>query len=121
MRMIFERIHLIAPHRARRKSKRGRSLLCVLRGAIGEWLGSEAGLFQGVLQQAPQGAKAVFPADFFSFFIGPSPVADAYLIHAQAPLGNLYGDLRLKTEAILFDGDDLENLAAENLVEIGRA
>src|SRR5947209_12587208 len=61
------------------------SSLCNLGRVIDrDWAGVTCGFFHAILQQAPEGADAVFPADFFSFFVGPSPVADANFVDAQA-------------------------------------
>src|ERR1700729_2275168 len=75
-----------------------------------------ARLSERIFRQTPQGAEAIFPADLFSFFVGASPIADADFVDAQAALGDLYRDFRLETEAVLFDGNRLDDLSAENFV-----
>ncbi len=69
-----------------------------------------------IFQQAPEGAKAVFPADFLAFFVGAAPVADADLINSQAALGHFDGDLWLKAKAVLLDRNRLDNFATEDFV-----
>src|ERR1700728_3201687 len=71
---------------------------------------------EGILDQAPQCAHTVFPLDFLSFFIGAPPVADAHFVDAKFPLGNLYGYLRLETEAFFLERNRLDNLAAKSLI-----
>src|SRR6266516_7241714 len=73
-------------------------------------------LAEGVFQEAPEGADAISPADFLSFFVGASPIADADFIDAEVAFGDLDGDFRLKAEAVFFDGNRLQDVAAEDLV-----
>src|ERR1700684_2762126 len=40
-------------------------------------------LAQGVFHEAPEGTDAVFPADFFSFLVGASPIADADFVDSE--------------------------------------
>src|SRR5215469_11042438 len=69
-----------------------------------------------ILQQTPQRPYAIFPADLLAFLVSPSPIADAYFVDSQPPLGHLYRDLRLESEAVFSDGNRLNNLPAEDLV-----
>jgi hypothetical protein len=69
-----------------------------------------------VLQQAPETPDAVLPSDLLALFIGSAPVSDADFVDPQPPFGNLDRDLRLKTKAVLFEGNGLNDLPAEDLV-----
>src|ERR1700730_12114025 len=73
-------------------------------------------LHDRVLQQAPEGAKPVLPADLLAFFVGAAPVADANLIDAQPPLGYLDCYLWFKAEAVLLNGNRLDDVPTEYLV-----
>jgi hypothetical protein len=71
-------------------------------------------LLEDVLQEAPEGPKAIFPADFFTFLVGASPAADADFIDAEAALGDPDRDFELEAEAIFLDWNGLKNLPAES-------
>ena len=68
------------------------------------------------MQDAPEGADAVAPADLLALVVGAARVGDADLVDRAAELRDLGRDLRLEAEAVLFDRDALEHLAAEDLV-----
>src|SRR5690349_18526428 len=69
-----------------------------------------------VLDDAVEGTEAVPHADLLALGVRPPVVRDADLEDAHVHLGHLGGDLRLEAEAVLLDGDGLDDLAAEGLV-----
>src|ERR1700739_4541612 len=73
-------------------------------------------LFNGILQQAPQGPETVLPADFLAFLISSSPVTYSPLVNSQSPLGQLHRNLRFEAESIFLDWDRLNHVAPERLI-----
>jgi len=71
---------------------------------------------QVVLQDAVDSAKAVFPADFFAFFVGAPVVGNAHLINAAARLGDFGGNFWLKAKAVFLNADRLDDFAAKGFV-----
>src|SRR5512139_227524 len=71
---------------------------------------------QVVLEDAPDRAHAVPPADLLAFGVGAARVRDAHLVDAPAAASDLGGDLRLHPEARLFDREAAHDLAAHQLV-----
>src|SRR5581483_7569552 len=57
-------------------------------------------LFDGILQQAPEGTHAVFPSDLLALFVGTAPITDSHLVDSQPSFGDLDRDLRLEPEAV---------------------
>src|SRR5438445_8154184 len=78
--------------------------------------GGQYWFFGCVFQQTPECPEAVLPSNFLTFFVSAAPVADAYLVNPQPPPSDLHRDLWLKSEAVLFDGDRLDDLPAEYFV-----
>ena len=78
------------------------------------WQGDRSFLDR-VFQQAPETPHPVLPTDLLTFFISTAPVADAYFVDPQPPFCNFDRDLRLKTKAVLFEGDCRDNFPAEDL------
>ena len=83
---------------------------------------------EAVFEDAADGAYAVFPADFFAFGVGAAVVGDGDFVDAGAGAGDLGDDLGFDAEAVLLEGDGLDQLAFKNFVagfhvgevEIGR-
>ena len=69
-----------------------------------------------ILHQAPECAYSVLPLDFLALFIRTAPIADADFVNAQFPLGDLYRDFRLETEAFFLQRNRLDDVAAKSLV-----
>src|ERR1700737_167779 len=76
----------------------------------------DRGFGEGVLQQAPEGAKPVFPADFLAFGVGASPIADAHFVDAELALGHLDRNFWLEAKPVLLEGNRLNDLTPERLV-----
>ena len=75
-----------------------------------------SGLFHRILEETPEGADAVFPADLLALLVSATPIADANFVNPQMALGDLHGDLRLETKAVFLDRDGLNHFAAESFV-----
>ena len=69
-----------------------------------------------VFYDADDGADAVLPADFFSFIVAAWVVGDGGFHDAELHFGELGGDFWLEAEAVFFDGDGLDDFAAESFV-----
>ena len=70
-----------------------------------------------VLHDTPDRTEAVFPADFFAFFVGTAVVGDAYFVDAYAfDPGDLGGNLGLEAEAGFFELYGLYDLPAHQLI-----
>lgn len=75
-------------------------------------------LEQTIFDDAENGAKAVFPADFLAFLVGASGVADPHFIDAEIFPSDAGGHFRLKAEAVLLKGGQyfLKALASEEFI-----
>ena len=71
---------------------------------------------QVVLENTPDRADAVFPADLLAFFVGSPAVADTHFKNTTSLACHLGGDFRLKAEAVFLDVDALNDLAFKDLV-----
>ena len=60
---------------------------------------------EGILDDTPDGADAVFPIDLLALGVGAPMVGDSNFVDADTLLGERGGDLWLKTEAIFLDWD----------------
>src|SRR5262249_49547478 len=80
---------------------------------------AQASIKQPVPHDAVERGESVFQADFLAFLVGAARIANWHFVDAPrrvAMLGNLGGNLWLKTETIRFKADVGQHLAAENLV-----
>lgn len=73
-------------------------------------------LLEAILQNAIDSPHAVFPADFFAFFIGAAVVGDGNLINRDFELGDFGGNFRFEAEAVFLDGDLFEDITLEDFV-----
>ena len=71
---------------------------------------------EGILDDTPDGADAVFPINLLTFGVGASMVGDGNFVDADALLGELGGDLRLKSKAVFLDVNLLNNFATKSFV-----
>jgi hypothetical protein len=71
---------------------------------------------QVVLHDAPECPNTVSPADLLAFEVRAPVIRNTHFIDATPHLGNLGGDLRFKTETLLFDLKLLQDVATEDLV-----
>ena len=71
---------------------------------------------EGILDDTPDGADAVFPIDLLALGVGAPVVGDSDFVEADTLLGELGGDFRLKTETVFLDGDGLQNFPPHGLV-----
>src|ERR1700686_1981911 len=69
----------------------------VLQKAEGSRLAEEA-----VADDAPERLYAVFPGDFFAFFVSAAGVRDGDFVDAPVPFCDFGGDFRFEAEAIGF-------------------
>jgi hypothetical protein len=70
----------------------------------------------GVAHDAVHRSHAVPPADLLALGVGASVVGDPDLVDPPPAGGDLGRHLRFEAEAVLFDLDRLDDLAAEGLV-----
>src|SRR4029077_6367765 len=73
-------------------------------------------LLQRELDEAPDGAEAVFPSDLLAFFVRSSRVTDPHFVHAQPLLGNFDRNFGLKPETVFLEWNGLDHFPPENLV-----
>jgi len=78
-------------------------------------------LLATVFKDAPNRAKAIFPADFLAFATRASVIryryfADSHTFAIEAKCGNLRRDFRLETKSVFFDFDRLNDFAPEHFV-----
>jgi len=59
---------------------------------------------------------AVFTLPLELLFVRAAGVADAHFVDSQLPFGDFYCDLRLKSEAVFFEANGLNDLPPENFV-----
>src|SRR5262249_43658693 len=78
--------------------------------------GAAASANEVVLEDAVDGTKPVPVTYLLAFGVGAAVVRDADLEDAAAEPRHLRGDLGLEAEAVLLDGDALDDLAAEALI-----
>ena len=99
-------------------------LILALRGGTSEcgrigregFLAWHCGFGDAIFRQAIKRSHAVFPANFLSFFVRSSTVADADFVNPQLSARNLYRDLRLKSETIFLDWNRLNDFSAKGFV-----
>ncbi len=58
---------------------------------------------RSVLQDAPNGPYPVLPIDFFTFGVGSAMVGDGDFVDADSFSSQFGSDLRLESEAVLFN------------------
>src|SRR5438477_5270775 len=71
---------------------------------------------QVVLQNAVEGGEAVLPGDLLSFTVVSPAIRNRHFIKPAAEPGDLRGNFRLESKAILFDSYFRKQLAAECLI-----
>src|SRR5687767_14670612 len=71
---------------------------------------------QAVLDDAIKGAHAVLPVDLLALLVGPAVVRDADFVDDASHFGHLGGNFGLEAEALLLNGDGLDDAALERLV-----
>jgi len=71
---------------------------------------------EGILDDTPDGADAVFPIDLLALGVGASMVGDSHFVDTDALLGELGGDLRLESKAVFLDRDGLNDFPPHGLV-----
>ena len=69
-----------------------------------------------VLQDAPNGAEAVFPSNFFTFFVSSAIIADANFINPTFGFGDFSGNFWFKTKAIFLDINFFYDIAPKGFV-----
>ena len=71
---------------------------------------------EAVADDAPEGLDAVFPGDFFAFFVGAAGVGDGDFVDAPVPFCDFGGDFRFEAETVGLELDALQDFVAENFV-----
>src|SRR5262245_23475658 len=69
-----------------------------------------------ILDDAPDCADAVAPADLLAFLVSAARIRNADLVDAAPHRRDLAGHFRLEAEAVFFDRDRLNDFPAEHLV-----
>jgi len=62
------------------------------------------------------GFETVLPADFFPFFVSPAVIGYADLVNAASFPGDFSGQFRFDAEAVLFEGNILNDVGSESFV-----
>ena len=71
---------------------------------------------EGILDDTPDGADAVFPIDLLTLGVSASMVGDGHFVDTDALLGELGGDLRFESKAVFLDRDGLNDFSPHGLV-----
>src|ERR1700719_1665978 len=71
---------------------------------------------QIVAENAPQSGDAIAPSDFFSFRVASAGIRNGHFVDAPVSFGDLGRAFGLKSEAVRFEANALQDFAAENLV-----
>lgn len=69
-----------------------------------------------VFEDAPDGADAVFPGDFFALLVAAAVVADGDFVDDGAAAGEFGGDFDFEAEAFFLEVEGLDALAFEEFV-----
>ena len=112
-----------APERLRLASAlaaRLRAAISIRSARRGEAAAREAGFpASAVLQDAPQRAEAVLPADVLAFLVGAAVVGDADLVYAEPRPRDTRRDLRLEAEPVLLERGDIKKACPGATVKSG--
>ena len=71
---------------------------------------------EGILDDTPDGADAVFPIDLLTLRVGAPVVGDRDLVNKNALFGELGGDFGLESEAVFLNVNGLNNFPPHGFV-----
>ncbi len=71
---------------------------------------------EGILDDTPDGANAVFPIDLLALRVGAPVVGDRDLVNPDALFGELGSDFGLESKAVFLDGNRLNNFPPHGFV-----